>query len=93
MDQSQIQFDPNQLTPADRKEVTQHITNETQRAQIHQNVHDLTATCFSKCVPGKISSGKLDKAEESCAQNCVDRWIDANITVLKYLETIRTSSQ
>lgn len=44
--------------------------------------------CFKKCI-GKISSGKLDRYEEPCLQNCVDRFMDANKVILKNLETMR----
>lgn len=34
---------------------------------------------------GRVSGGKLDKSEESCAQNCVDRFMDGNLLILKHL--------
>jgi import inner membrane translocase subunit TIM8 len=53
-------------------------------------IHSLTDTCFRKCITGKISSGKLDRSEEPCMQNCVDRFMDANLVVIKNLEQMRT---
>ncbi len=55
-------------------------------------VHNLTDICFSKCVTGKISSAKLERAEESCAQNCVERFLDANESVIRHLEAMRSQS-
>lgn len=55
-------------------------------------VHSLTDICWRKCVTGTIRSGKLDKNEETCAQNCVDRFLDANFTVIKHLENMRNQS-
>lgn len=52
-------------------------------------VHNLTDVCWKKCITGGIKSGKLDKGEESCAQNCVDRFLDANFTVIKHLDSLR----
>jgi import inner membrane translocase subunit TIM8 len=52
-------------------------------------VHNLTDICWTKCVTGSIKSGKLDKSEESCARNCVDRFLDANFLVIKQLEGMR----
>jgi mitochondrial import inner membrane translocase subunit TIM8 len=52
-------------------------------------VHTLTDICWTKCITRGISSGKLEKAEESCTQNCVERFMDANFTVLRHLETLR----
>lgn len=54
-------------------------------------VHSLTETCFKKCVTGAIRSGKLEKGEESCTQNCVGRFLDANFTVIRHLEQMRGS--
>jgi Tim10/DDP family zinc finger len=52
-------------------------------------VHELTETCFKKCITGSISSGKLAGKEESCIQNCVERFMDSNLAVLKHLERLR----
>lgn len=54
-----------------------------------QQVHSLTDMCFRKCVTSKISAGKLDRSEEPCVMNCVDRYMDANMTVIKHLEQMR----
>ena len=52
-------------------------------------MHNLTDICWKKCVTGTIRSGKLDRGEESCTQNCVDRFLDANFTVIKHLDAMR----
>ncbi|KAI9746582.1 MAG: Mg(2+) transporter [Claussenomyces sp. TS43310] len=55
-------------------------------------VHGLTDICWKKCMTGGIRSGKLDKGEETCAKNCVDRFLDGNLTVIKHLEQMRSVS-
>ena len=52
-------------------------------------VHNLTDICWTKCITGAIKSKGLDKSEESCAKNCVDRFLDANFLVIKQLENVR----
>lgn len=52
-------------------------------------MHSLTDMCFRKCVTSKISAGKLDRSEEPCMMNCVDRYMDANMTVIKHLEQMK----
>ncbi|OSS45501.1 hypothetical protein B5807_10303 [Epicoccum nigrum] len=53
-------------------------------------IHSLTDTCFRKCIPaGGIKNGKLDKYEEPCMRQCVDRFLDANLVVLRELERLR----
>ena len=54
-------------------------------------VHNLTDICWKKCVTGKISGGKLSGSEESCTQNCVERYLDSNLAVLKHLEQMKGS--
>ncbi|PYI10089.1 hypothetical protein BO78DRAFT_394613 [Aspergillus sclerotiicarbonarius CBS 121057] len=86
---AQTQVDVSKLNEADKKELSQILANETQKATIQQTVHSLSDVCWKKCITGKITSGRLDQAEETCAQNCVERWMDANLAVLKHLESLR----
>ncbi|CAK4030988.1 related to mitochondrial import inner membrane translocase subunit TIM8 [Lecanosticta acicola] len=79
------------LSPADRNELNQFVQNESQRAQIQGTVHSLTDTCFRKCVTSKITSGALDRNEEPCMRNCVDRFMDCQMTVIRNLEKMRTT--
>ncbi|RDW70107.1 putative mitochondrial import inner membrane translocase subunit TIM8 [Coleophoma crateriformis] len=85
-------LDLSKLSPKDKQELQQFIVNESQKARIQQSVHSLTDVCWKKCVTGSIRSGKLDKSEETCAANCVDRFLDANFTVIKHLEAMRNQS-
>jgi len=86
------QLDLSKLTDRDKQELQQFIVNESQKAKIQQSVHNLTDICWKKCVTGSIRSGKLEKGEESCTQNCVDRFLDGNLTVIKHLESMRAQS-
>ena len=52
-------------------------------------ISNLTDTCWKKCITSRISVGKLDKSEEACASNCVDRFMDTQMNVLKHLEELR----
>lgn len=42
-------------------------------------------TCFTKCITGKISADTLSGTERSCAQNCVQRWMDVQERIVKDL--------
>ena len=66
------------------------IVNSDTCANTHTAIHSLTDTCFRKCIPaGTIKKGALDKYEEPCMRQCVDRFLDANLVVLKELERLR----
>ncbi|KAI9924351.1 hypothetical protein ASPWEDRAFT_34823 [Aspergillus wentii DTO 134E9] len=86
---SQPQIDISKLSDADKKELNQFLTSEAQKSNIQQTVHHLADVCWKKCITSKVSSGRLDRKEESCAQNCVERWMDTNFAVLKHLEQLR----
>lgn len=56
--------------------------------------HELTAICWKKCVAGNTSSsalrsGALDKGEQGCLANCVDRFMDANLATMRHLASMR----
>lgn len=85
-------FDLSKLSDKDKAELQQFIVNESQKARIQQSVHNLTDICWNKCVTGAIKSSQLDKNEESCTKNCVDRFLDGNLTVIKHLERMRNMS-
>lgn len=55
-------------------------------------VHDLTNTCWPKCITGSITSGQLDKNEEGCIRNCVDRFMDASDNIVNHLSKLQGRS-
>lgn len=87
--QSQMSQLIQKLPQQDKEELQRFIKAETQKSQIQQTIHDLTNMCFKKCITSRISAGKLDKYEESCMENCVNRFLDTSGMVLKHMETMR----
>ncbi|KAJ5179623.1 hypothetical protein N7492_002833 [Penicillium capsulatum] len=85
----QTQLDLSKLNDSDKKELNTILAGEAQKATLQQTVHSLNDTCWKKCITSNISSGSLSKSEETCAQNCVDRWMDTQMSILKQLETMR----
>ncbi|KAK4106611.1 hypothetical protein N658DRAFT_414665 [Parathielavia hyrcaniae] len=87
IDQSDIE----KLNDKDKTELRQFFANEEQRARIQSQTHELTSICWKKCVAsgGTLRSGALDKSEQTCLANCVDRFMDANLATLKRLATMR----
>ncbi|RKF81742.1 Mitochondrial import inner membrane translocase subunit TIM8 [Golovinomyces cichoracearum] len=86
-----VNLDFSKLTDKDKKELQQFIASEEQKAII-QTIHNLTDVCWKKCITGTIRNGKLDNTEETCAQNCVERFMDSKFCFLKHLEKLRQSS-
>ncbi|MCJ1286528.1 Mitochondrial import inner membrane translocase subunit tim8 [Xylographa opegraphella] len=82
-------IDLSKLTDADKKDLQQFIVQEQQQSMIAKTISNLTDTCWKKCITSRISAGKLDKSEEACASNCVDRFMDTQMNILKHLEELR----
>ncbi|KAI9832508.1 MAG: hypothetical protein M1819_004297 [Sarea resinae] len=90
---AQQKLDLSKLSARDQQELQQFVVNESQKARIQGSVHALTEVCWKKCTAAnKISGGNLSSAEESCTANCVDRFMDANLSVLKHLEKLRVGA-
>ncbi|KAM3071920.1 Mitochondrial import inner membrane translocase subunit tim8 [Clarireedia jacksonii] len=83
--------DLSKLSDRDKQELQQFIVNETQKARIQQSVHSLTDICWKKCITSNIRSSKLEKNEETCTMNCVDRFLDSSMAVIAHLNTMRAS--
>ncbi|KAK6362010.1 Mitochondrial import inner membrane translocase subunit tim8 [Orbilia blumenaviensis] len=89
MDSSSGDINLTDLSQNDKKELQQFVSNEAQKAKIQSTVHYLTDMCWKRCITSKISSGQMDSYERPCMENCVDRYIDSQMTVLKHLEQLR----
>ncbi|KAL6850883.1 Mitochondrial import inner membrane translocase subunit tim8 [Amphichorda felina] len=81
--------DLEKLNDQDKAELRQFLGNQQQRSQIQSQTHQLTQICWTKCVSGNIKGGKLDKNEEGCLSNCVNRFMDLNFLTMKHLNSMR----
>ncbi|KAK1598780.1 Tim10/DDP family zinc finger protein [Colletotrichum navitas] len=93
MDSSRLALensDLEKLNDKDKLELRQFLANEQQRSQIQSQTHALTEICWKKCVTGSIRNSKLDKGEEGCLANCVDRFLDVNFLTMKHLNNMRS---
>ncbi|KAL8674386.1 MAG: hypothetical protein Q9168_001246 [Polycauliona sp. 1 TL-2023] len=77
------------LSDYDKRDLQQQLGNEMQKAKIQESIHEITDICWTKCITGGISSGKLSSKEESCTTNCVERFLEANTAVLKHLQHLQ----
>ncbi|KAI5849419.1 Tim10/DDP family zinc finger-domain-containing protein [Morchella snyderi] len=83
---SQAASSMSDFSEKDRKELQQFIENEQQKSKFQTNVHNLTDMCWSKCMTSKITGTAIDKSENSCLENCVNRFIDSQKTIVKQLD-------
>ncbi|KAK4085659.1 uncharacterized protein Triagg1_649 [Trichoderma aggressivum f. europaeum] len=87
-------LDLEKLNDKDKTELRQFLANEQQRSQIQARTsmiaRELGMICWKKCVTGNIKGAKLDKGEEGCLANCVDRFLDINFLTMKHLNNMRS---
>ncbi|KEF61843.1 uncharacterized protein A1O9_03414 [Exophiala aquamarina CBS 119918] len=83
--------DLQRLSPNEQRQLQLFLQSEQQKSQIAKNTHSLAEICFKKCITSSITSGKMAGKEETCMSNCVNRWYDSNLQILKHLETLRAS--
>ncbi|KAF2860933.1 hypothetical protein K470DRAFT_216206 [Piedraia hortae CBS 480.64] len=75
----------------EKEELEKFVRGATQKAKLQENIHRVTDICFRKCIITNISAPKLDRNEEPCLQNCVDRFLDTSGLIISQLEHIRTT--
>lgn len=81
--------DLDKLNDADKGELRQFLNTQQQRSQIQSQTHQLTQVCWTKCFTGNVIGSKLDKTEEGCLANCVNRFMDLNLLTVKHLNSMR----
>ncbi|EDR15070.1 uncharacterized protein LACBIDRAFT_170754 [Laccaria bicolor S238N-H82] len=71
-----------------QKELTSFIEREQAQAKLHASIQRFTDLCWDKCMSSKPSTS-LSRAEESCLVNCVERFLDSSLHMVKELENKR----
>ncbi|KAI9320671.1 Tim10/DDP family zinc finger-domain-containing protein [Dichotomocladium elegans] len=79
-----------QFSEQDQRELAQFLEAENAKARIQQTVHEMTDVCWNKCI-FKINN-KMDRSDESCLANCVERFLDTSMFIVKRLEDLRSSA-
>ncbi|KAJ3071627.1 Mitochondrial import inner membrane translocase subunit Tim8 B [Podochytrium sp. JEL0797] len=76
------------LTEAERKDVAEFVQGEQQRAQFQQQIHTFTDICWDKCIASsKVKTG-LDRYDEACMANCVDRFVDSSKVIINVFNQV-----
>ncbi|CAG8552542.1 13462_t:CDS:2 [Rhizophagus irregularis] len=73
---SNLEFDE-----ATQKELGKFLESENARMRLQQSIHTFTDLCWDKCI-NKISN-KIDRGEETCLTNCVERFLDTKDTTYR----------
>ncbi|KAL6933851.1 related to Mitochondrial import inner membrane translocase subunit TIM8 [Hanseniaspora guilliermondii] len=70
-------------------QVNNIIQVEDQKHQIQQEIHNFTKLCFNNCIninSSNILNADLTTNENQCLTDCVGRYLDVNLQIVKTLQ-------
>jgi len=73
---------------ATQKELQSFLDREQAQARLQQSIHTFTSMCWDKCITGTPST-RFSRGEESCLVNCVERFLDTSLFMVKKVESQR----
>jgi len=73
---------------ATQKELQSFLEREQAQARLQQSIHTFTSMCWDKCITGTPST-RFSRSEESCLVNCVERFLDTSLFMVKRVESQR----
>ncbi|GME67390.1 unnamed protein product [[Candida] boidinii] len=76
------------LDDASKQEVAQYIQAESSKAKIQNSVTNFTDMCFKKCITN-VNTGDLLPQEDTCINDCVNRFLDVNIKIVQMLQSLQ----
>ncbi|KAM0755739.1 hypothetical protein T439DRAFT_320453 [Meredithblackwellia eburnea MCA 4105] len=85
---TQVQAQTEQFDAATQKELQVFLEQEQAKARLQTSIHTFTDMCWDKCITGSISN-RFSRGEEGCLVNCVDRFLDTSLFIVKSLEAKR----
>lgn len=74
------------LDENDRKDVLKFIEAENSKSKVQMSIHNFTDLCFKKCNDNTPMTGLLSNQDEQCLNNCLNRFLDTNIKVVRSLQ-------
>jgi len=73
------------LDAASQKQLNEFLEQEQVQARVAERIHTFTEMCWDKCITGTPST-RFSRSEESCLSNCIDRFLDSSIHMVKQIE-------
>ncbi|TIA89802.1 hypothetical protein E3P99_01899 [Wallemia hederae] len=95
------------MDEATQRELNTFVEQEQAKAKLQSSTHTFTEMCWNKwvdweyweyladcsrCITGSIGS-RFSRAEETCLVNCVDRFLDTSLHIVKALDQQRQHMQ
>ncbi|KAJ7786032.1 hypothetical protein B0H16DRAFT_1295574 [Mycena metata] len=73
-----------------QKELAVFLEKQQAEARLHQSIHNFTGIWFVPCVTGTPST-RFSRGEESCLSNCVERFLDTSLFMVRKIEEQRSA--
>jgi import inner membrane translocase subunit TIM8 len=70
---------------ATQRDLQKFLESENARMRLQQSIQTFTDLCWDKCIT-KISGSHLSSADEACLTNCVERFLDTSMFIVKRVE-------
>lgn len=78
-----------EFTTQEQQELAKFLESENAKARIQQSIHTFTDMCWDRCLSTSKLGNQLGSGDQQCLQNCVERFLDSSIFIVKRLETLR----
>ncbi|KAJ1915434.1 Mitochondrial import inner membrane translocase subunit tim8 [Mycoemilia scoparia] len=70
-----------------QEELKKFLDAENAKAQMQSTIHEFTGRCWDKCIKSATSNNnKIDSTEKACLENCVNRFVDTSMFIVKRLQ-------
>ena len=66
---------PNQITPEQAEAAIANLRREVEAQALQELAQALGSQCYKKCAK-PTKGNRLDKSEQSCLAQCIDRYMD-----------------
>ncbi|OCH96557.1 hypothetical protein OBBRIDRAFT_765413 [Obba rivulosa] len=76
------------IDEATQKELTTFMEAQEAQSRLYKQIHKYTGLCWDKCIPGAPGS-QLSNGEQNCVINCVNRFVDTSMFLMKKVESQR----
>nr|GAT49780.1 predicted protein [Mycena chlorophos] len=81
-------MDASKLDEATQKELAAFLERQQAEARVQSTIHNLSMMCWDKCVTSTPST-RFSRSEEACLANCVDRFLDSSMHLVRRIEEQR----
>jgi import inner membrane translocase subunit TIM8 len=76
---------------ATQKELAEFLETQQAQARMSSQILNFTVQCWDKCVTGTPST-RFSRSEETCLTNCVGRFLDTSLFMVRLIEEKRIQS-